>query len=152
MLDAFVGSGTTVAVAERLLRRWVGLDSSKFAVYTTQARLLRQVDRCDTSGTGFVHAAGLYDYNLLRELPWDEYRTFVLQLFQCRVERATLRGVSFDGLLGDHRVLVYDFRAHEAARIGESFVEDLATLCGPALGDRCFIIAPLSLSSRTRTT
>ena len=143
VLDAFVGSGTSVAVAERLLRRWVGIDSSKFAVYTTQARLLRQIDRGDTSGTGFVlDAAGLYDYDLLRNLPWDEYRTFVLQLFQCRAEPATLRGISFDGLVGDHRVLVYDFRTHETARIGQSFVEDLAMLCGPALGDRCFIIAP----------
>ncbi len=143
VLDAFIGSGTTAAVAERLQRRWVGIDSSKFAVYATQARLLRQIDRGDTSGTGFVlDAAGLYDYDLLRKLPWNEYRVFVLQLFQCREERATLKGVTFDGLLGDHRVLVYDFRSHETARIGQSFVEDLAALCGPALGSRCFIVAP----------
>ncbi|MCC8992030.1 MAG: site-specific DNA-methyltransferase, partial [Streptococcus sp.] len=35
VLDAFAGSGTTLAVAEKLSRRWVGIDSSKLAIYTT---------------------------------------------------------------------------------------------------------------------
>jgi hypothetical protein len=140
VLDAFVGSGTTPAVAHRLDRRWIGIDSTRFAIYTTQARLLRQAS--DTS-TGFVlDMAGLYDYDLLRSLPWDDYRAFVLQLFQCRREEASLGGVHFDGVLGDDRVLVYDFNAHDGARIGQSFVEDIAELAGSRLGARCFIVAP----------
>ena len=34
VLDAFVGSGTTCAVSEKLGRRWIGLDCGKFAIYT----------------------------------------------------------------------------------------------------------------------
>ena len=34
VLDAFAGSGTTGAVAEKLNRRWIMIDSSKFAIYT----------------------------------------------------------------------------------------------------------------------
>jgi site-specific DNA-methyltransferase (adenine-specific)/adenine-specific DNA-methyltransferase len=40
VLDAFAGSGTALAVAGKLGRRWVGIDSSKLAIYTIQKRLL----------------------------------------------------------------------------------------------------------------
>lgn len=40
VLDCFVGSGTTAAVAERLGRRWIACDLSRFAVQTTRKRLL----------------------------------------------------------------------------------------------------------------
>jgi adenine-specific DNA-methyltransferase len=38
--DLFVGSGTTVSVAERLGRRWIGSDLGKFSVHTTRKRLI----------------------------------------------------------------------------------------------------------------
>ncbi len=38
--DFFCGSGTTLAVAEKLGRRWVGCDLSRFAIHTTRKRLL----------------------------------------------------------------------------------------------------------------
>jgi DNA modification methylase len=40
VLDSFVGSGTTAAVAEKLGRRWIACDLSKFAIHTTRKRLL----------------------------------------------------------------------------------------------------------------
>jgi hypothetical protein len=40
VLDSFVGSGTTAAVAERLNRRWIACDLSRFAIHTTRKRLL----------------------------------------------------------------------------------------------------------------
>jgi adenine-specific DNA-methyltransferase len=39
-MDCFVGSGTTAAVAEKLNRRWIGCDLSRFAIHTTRKRLL----------------------------------------------------------------------------------------------------------------
>lgn len=38
--DLFCGSGTTLAVAEKLGRHWIGSDLSKFAIHTTRKRLL----------------------------------------------------------------------------------------------------------------
>lgn len=40
LLDCFVGSGTTAAVAEKLGRRWIACDLSRFAIHTTRKRLL----------------------------------------------------------------------------------------------------------------
>ena len=38
--DFFCGSGTTLAVAEKLGRRWIGSDLGKFAIHTTRKRMI----------------------------------------------------------------------------------------------------------------
>lgn len=40
--DFFCGSGTTLAVAEKLDRRWIGCDLSKVAIQVTRTRLVQQ--------------------------------------------------------------------------------------------------------------
>jgi hypothetical protein len=44
VLDAFVGSGTTAVVAEKLGRRWIACDLGRFAIHTTRKRLLSIAD------------------------------------------------------------------------------------------------------------
>src|SRR5436190_6226792 len=39
VLDCFIGSGTTAAVAQKLGRRWIGCDINKGAIQTTTRRL-----------------------------------------------------------------------------------------------------------------
>ena len=38
--DFFCGSGTTLAVAEKLRRKWIGSDLGKFAIHTTRKRMI----------------------------------------------------------------------------------------------------------------
>ena len=38
--DFFCGSGTTISVAEKLNRRWIGVDLRRYSVHTTRKRLL----------------------------------------------------------------------------------------------------------------
>jgi adenine-specific DNA-methyltransferase len=40
VMDIFTGSGTTLAVAEKLGRKWIGADLGKFAIHTTRKRLI----------------------------------------------------------------------------------------------------------------
>jgi len=40
VVDFFCGSGTTLAVAEKLGRRWIGCDLSRWAIHVTRKRLL----------------------------------------------------------------------------------------------------------------
>jgi hypothetical protein len=44
VLDCFVGSGTTAAVAEKLGRRWIACDLSRFAIHVSRKRLLSNAD------------------------------------------------------------------------------------------------------------
>ncbi len=144
ILDAFVGSGTTAVAAQTMdePRRWIGVDSGKFAIYVSQARLLKLAGKKAPDQPFTLYNAGLYDYRALRELPRAQYVDFVLQLFQCRKVEHNIGGVSFHGYIGDDPVLIYDFKKHPDGRIGEEFVEDLASVCRGRLGHRCFIIAP----------
>lgn len=38
--DFFAGSGTTLAVVEKLNRKWIGSDLGKFAIHTTRKRMI----------------------------------------------------------------------------------------------------------------
>lgn len=40
VLDCYAGAGTTLSVAEKLGRRWVGIDSGQLAIHTIEKRLL----------------------------------------------------------------------------------------------------------------
>jgi DNA modification methylase len=42
VLDPFMGGGTTIAVADRLKRQWIGIDQSEQAVKVTEFRLQKQ--------------------------------------------------------------------------------------------------------------
>jgi DNA modification methylase len=42
ILDPFMGGGTTMAVAEKLNRKWIGIDQSTVAVKVTEQRLQKQ--------------------------------------------------------------------------------------------------------------
>lgn len=50
ILDCFIGSGTTAAVAQKLGRRWIGCDINKGAIQTTAKRLQRAMEEQLTAG------------------------------------------------------------------------------------------------------
>jgi adenine-specific DNA-methyltransferase len=61
VLDAFVGSGTTVAVAEELERLWIAIDNSPLAIETTIHRLAKGM----TAMGDFVNEAKIRQESLL---------------------------------------------------------------------------------------
>lgn len=148
ILDAFAGSGTTCAVAEKLGRRWVGIDCGKLATYTIQKRMLNLRKGIGNNGallrpTPFgLYNAGLYDFSKLKELPWDAWRFFALQLFQCRDEVHKIGGIQLDGYLKGASVLVFNHQKQPGVRIDEETVQSLHDALGSKVGSRMFIIAP----------
>lgn len=51
--DFFCGSGTTLAVAEKLGRKWIGSDLGKFSIHTTRKRLIDVQRELKSSGQDF---------------------------------------------------------------------------------------------------
>ena len=78
ILDPFVGGGTTVAVADRLNRRWIGIDQSVQAVKVTELRLQRQQDLFSKPFTVQLHK---YDYDTLRYKDAFEFEEWIVQQF-----------------------------------------------------------------------
>lgn len=51
--DLFCGSGTTLAVAEKLGRKWIGSDLGKFGIHTSRKRLIGVQRELKKAGKGF---------------------------------------------------------------------------------------------------
>ena len=92
--DFFCGSGTTLAVAEKLGRRWIGSDLSKFAIHLTRKRLLdihNSKDLLSEDDKKYGKPAkpfeiwniGNYETVYWRERI-DEYLAFMLKLYQAQ--------------------------------------------------------------------
>jgi DNA modification methylase len=64
VLDCFMGSGTTVAVAQKLGRRWIGADLNKIAVQTTIQRMSKIWNENKMGNNqGLLHyKVGSYDF------------------------------------------------------------------------------------------
>jgi site-specific DNA-methyltransferase (adenine-specific)/adenine-specific DNA-methyltransferase len=150
VLDAFGGSGTTVAVAEKLGRRWIGIDCGKLAIYSIQKRLLNLSTEVGGKGKPLppqpftLYNAGLYDLPRMRDLPWDDYRTFALQLFQVRHEPHKLGGIALDGFKSTGDVLVFNFQQNAGVQLDEEYVRELHRHLGGRTRDEFYIIAPAS--------
>jgi len=154
VLDCFAGSGTTLAVAEKLGRRWIGVDCGKLAIYTMQKRLLNIAESKDLEDSQkkkkygkpckpfTLYNAGLYDYKMIKELPWEQYRDFALKLFQCRDERHEISKIELDSYLGADSVMVFNYQKHPDAMLDRGFIDDLHKYLGDKIGKRFFIIAP----------
>jgi site-specific DNA-methyltransferase (adenine-specific)/adenine-specific DNA-methyltransferase len=152
VLDCFAGSGTTLAVTEKLGRRWIGVDCGKLAIYTMQKRLLNIAETKDLENPKkkygkpckpfTLYNAGLYDYKMIKELPWEQYRDFALKLFQCRDNPHEISKIEMDGYLGADSVIVFNYQKHPNAVMDRGFIDDLHKHLGDKIGRRFFIIAP----------
>ncbi len=148
VIDAFAGSGTTGAIAEKLGRRWIMIDCGKLAIYTMQKRMLNLRREIGNKGAVLkpkpltLYNAGLYDFSKLKELPWESWRFFALQLFQCRDERHRIGGIELDGCLKGASVLVFNHQKQPGVRIDEETIRSLHEALGTKVGNRAFIIAP----------
>jgi len=76
--DFFCGSGTTGAVAEKLGRRWIMTDLSKFAIHTARKRLL-DIQGCKPFE---VLNLGNYQKAKLKENGIVKYVDFILKLYR----------------------------------------------------------------------
>ena len=109
--DFFCGSGTTLAVTEKLGRRWIGCDLSKFAIQVTRKRLLdihNSKDLQNENKKEYGNPARpfeLWNIGNYETVYWqerqDEYLTFMLKLYQT----APLTGFRYlHGRKGDRTV------------------------------------------------
>ena len=150
VLDCFAGSGTTLAVAEKLKRRWIGIDCGKLSIYAIQKRFLNLCSGIGNTGTKLeatpftLYNAGLYDFSALKELTWPEWRFFALQLFDCRDEPHKISGIHFDGYRQGQSVIVFNHMEakHKDARISEDTIQEIHDAVGSRVGSKVFIIAP----------
>ena len=97
VLDCFVGSGTTAAVAEKLGRRWIAADLNRGAIQTTIKRLQKLPDM----QRGIVH----YRVNNYDASTHLERRDVVIKKYGVQTDR---QEAFFDGMLDGTLVKIID--------------------------------------------
>ncbi len=140
VLDFFVGSGTTPAVAEKLNRRWIAVDVGKYAIYTTQKRLL-QIENIKPF---MLYSGGLYDAEKLNNFDSENWKLFALQLWNCQTAKNKIRGLDFDGEKDNCLVKVYSPQELKKGNMKISYetINEIDTILGNNAGNEVFIIAP----------
>jgi len=153
VLDFFCGSGTMLAVAEKLNRRWIGCDIGKLAIYTTQKRLLQIDESKDLENpkkkygkdvkSFAVVTSGLYDLGKIFALQKDEYIRFVKDLFEIEeTKTAKIGGVEIDGKKREFYAKIFPYWELKNASVDEKYLQELHKNIGGKIDDRFYIIAP----------
>jgi DNA modification methylase len=99
ILDPFVGGGTTVAVADRLSRKWIGIDQSVQAVKVTEMRLDKQRDLFSSPFSVQLHK---YDYDTLRYKNAFEFEAWIVQQFGGTSNTKQRGDLGLDGKMPDN--------------------------------------------------
>jgi DNA modification methylase len=82
VLDPFMGGGTTIAVADRLKRQWIGIDQSPMAVKVTEFRLQRiQNNQPEFVFSPYTVQLYKYDYDTLRYKDAFAFESWIVQQF-----------------------------------------------------------------------
>ncbi len=102
ILDCFMGGGTTVAVADRLNRTWIGIDQSVQAVKVTEFRLNKQQDLFSKPFTVQLHK---YDYDTLRYKDAFEFETWIVGQFGGIANSKQRGDLGIDGRTKDNHAI-----------------------------------------------
>jgi DNA modification methylase len=79
VLDPFVGGGTTIAVANRLNRKWIGIDQSVMAIKVTDLRLKKR--QHELFAIPYEVVIPTYDLSKLEQEDGKDFEIFIVEKF-----------------------------------------------------------------------
>jgi len=129
VLDCFIGSGTTAAVAQKLGRRWIGCDINKGAVQLTSSRLQKIIKEqirnthsiISSSSNESVFSFAVYKINNY-DLKLLQTEAIELAVQHFGIQR-TRTDNFFDGTLGKKLVKIIDFN-HPLTLLDLQLIQD----------------------------
>jgi DNA modification methylase len=117
VLDPFMGGGTTLAVADKLNRRWLGIDQSPMAVKVTDIRLQKQTDFFTAPYTVQLHK---YDYDTLRYKDAFEFESWIITQYGGTANIKQRGDLGLDGKMGDNTPI----QVKRSDNIGRSVIDN----------------------------
>lgn len=152
VMDFFGGSGTSIAVAEKLGRRWITCDLGKLSFFTMQKRILQiqdsrsledKVKKYNKPAKSFITCKlGMYDLGTTLNLEWDKYKNFVSQLFEYDTKEIQSSGVKFDGEKRGFPVKVFNYIEHKESAVDYNYINELHKNIKSKRYSRVYIVAP----------
>jgi DNA modification methylase len=121
VLDCFLGGGTAVAVAQKLGRRWIGVDINKGAIQTTSKRLQKIIlEQAEQINKESRQKKLIEEKDLPKYLSFSHYKVndYDLQILRTEAIELAIEHIGiqrtktdgfFDGTLGKNLVKIIDF-------------------------------------------
>ncbi len=135
ILDPFNGGGTTVAVADRLNRQWIGIDSSVSAIKVTEFRLDAQHGNALKGQTSLHSFSDLfkpftvqlhkYDYDTLRYKDAFEFEKFIVQQIGGVTNTKQRNDLGLDGKTKDG----IPIQVKRSDNIGRNVIDNFQSAC-----------------------
>ncbi len=122
ILDPFVGGGTTVIVAEKLKRRWIGVDQSVAAIKVSELRLQGQ---SDLFSQPFIVQLHKYDYDTLRYKDAFAFETWIIEQFGGIANAKQISDSGIDGKTRDGQPI----QVKRSDAIGRNVVDNFLSAC-----------------------
>jgi len=122
ILDCFIGSGTTAAVAQKLGRRWIGCDINKGAIQLTSSRLQKIIQEQVKNKQAKYPSFALYKVNNydLKILQTEATELAIKHLGITRTKTDSF----FDGTLGKNELVkIIDFN-HPLTKLDLQLIKD----------------------------
>ena len=151
IMDFFGGSGTSMAVAEKLGRRWITCDLGKLSYLTMQKRILQIQDsksldkksKYNKQARSFITCKlGMYDLGTTLSLEWDNYKHFVSQLFEYEPKELKTSGIQFDGEKRGFPVKVFNYIEFKNSGVDYKYLLDIHKNIKSKKYSRVYIVAP----------
>ena len=152
VMDFFGGSGTTMAVAEKLGRRWITCDLGKLSYLTMQKRILQIQDskslddtneKYDKKAKSFLSCKlGMYDLSATLNLEWSKYKHFVSQLFEFEEKEFKASGIYFDGEKRGFPVKIFNYIKHKGSGVDFNYLSEFHKHIKSKSYGRVYIVAP----------
>ena len=155
IMDFFGGSGTSMAVAEKLGRRWITCDLGKLSYLTMQKRLLlinegkdlldknTKAKKYNKPARSFITCKlGMYDLGTTLNLEWNKYKHFVSQLFEYNAKEVKTSGIQFDGDKRGFPVKVFNYIEHKDSAVDYNYISELHKNIKSKRYSRVYIVAP----------
>ena len=117
VLDPFMGGGTTAVVAEKLGRKWIGIDQSVQAIKVSELRLDKQSNLFSAPFSVQLHK---YDYDTLRNKDSFEFEQWIIQQFGGTGNTKQRGDLGLDGKMPDHTPI----QAKRQDNIGRNIIDN----------------------------
>ncbi|MHB8279340.1 MAG: DNA methyltransferase [Candidatus Humimicrobiaceae bacterium] len=132
ILDPFCGCGTTIAVAQRLNRKWIGIDVSPAA-----CKLMK--NRVEKNGARGIEIIGLpVNMEDLKKLPPFEFQNWCIGALGGTVNSKKVGDMGIDGFTFFNR---YPIQVKQSENVGRNVVDNFETALQRNKKDKGFIIA-----------
>ena len=90
-----------------------------------------------------LYRAGVYDMDVIKALPWADYRPFVSKLFGVREHPHSRYGFELDGYIGTNSTVIWNYPDYRDFTIDYEYVGDLHRTLHGKRGERFYVIAPV---------